>query len=386
MKTSKRRGLKKLENRSGAERFGYIVNTMDVEAKRIMALSISKLYSLRTQRGGLRLHRSLLLSMTVRAARDIYHIAQMLKDAEEEQVVPCAPVVASEEPMEISKDSPQNLTPKEFAIKPQEPKETQEEDKENRCASERHSRKRRGNTALETDFLPLKKEKMETDEEKQHLQGEVLRTHNGNSCRQTETLTAFPTNRTIGACWTRHGLDLFANRFPSMGISWTNWFRSDRLCSPTPVRPAQLAIWAPRKARISRNTGQVVDTVIPSATESTELLRCSVRGDRWLCWLTFGLVELGSKALMSSIQVYELYNLKQEQRWWCMRQNTAVWHLNMSLPISLLHWSIAHNINLRRTWWTDNIWSWFQCSLVAINIQMFEKHPVVIFHFKTETF
>ncbi|XP_052425188.1 immediate early response gene 2 protein-like [Carassius gibelio] len=165
---------------------------MDVEAKRIMALSISKLYSLRTQRGGLRLHRSLLLSMTVRAARDIYHTAQLLRDAEEEQVVPCAPEAAPEEPMEISKD-----TPKEVAVKP---KETLQEDKENRCASEQHSRKRRGKTALEADFLPLKKAKMETDEEKQHLQGEVLRTNNGNSCRQTETLTSFPSNRAIVAC------------------------------------------------------------------------------------------------------------------------------------------------------------------------------------------
>ncbi|XP_026131212.1 immediate early response 2b [Carassius auratus] len=165
---------------------------MDVEAKRIMALSISKLYSLRTQRGGLRLHRSLLLSMTVRAARDIYHTAQLLRDAEEEQVVPCAPEAAPEEPMEISKD-----TPKEVAVKP---KETLQEDKENRCASEQHSRKRRGKTALEADFLPLKKAKMETDEEKQHFQGEVLRTNNGNSCRQTETLTSFPSNRAVVAC------------------------------------------------------------------------------------------------------------------------------------------------------------------------------------------
>lgn len=173
---------------------------MDVEAKRIMALSISKLYSLRTQRGGLRLQRSLLLSMTMRAARDIYHTAQLLRDAEEEQVVPCAPDAAPEEPMEITKDSPQTLTPKEVPMKPQESKETPEEDKENRCASERHSRKRRGKTALETDFLPLKKAKMDTDEEKQHLQDEVLRTNNGNSCRQAETLNAFPTNRAIVAC------------------------------------------------------------------------------------------------------------------------------------------------------------------------------------------
>jgi len=167
---------------------------MDVEAKRIMALSISKLYSLRTQRGGLRLHRSLLLSMTMRAARDIYHSVQQLRDAEEEQVVPCAP----EEPMEITKDSPQ--TPNEVVLKSQEPKDTLVEDKENLCASERHSRKRRGKTALEPDFLPPKKARMDTDEEKQHLQSEVLRTNNGNSCRQVETLTAFTTNRAIGAC------------------------------------------------------------------------------------------------------------------------------------------------------------------------------------------
>ncbi|XP_043108219.1 immediate early response 2b [Puntigrus tetrazona] len=173
---------------------------MDVEAKRIMALSISKLYSLRTQRGGLRLHRSLLLSMTMRAARDIYHTAQLLREAEEEQVVPCAPDAAPEEPMEISKDSPQTSTLKEVAVKHQEPEDTLEEDKENRCASERHSRKRRGKTALETDFLPLKKAKMDTDEEKQHLQGEVLRTNNGHGCRQAETLTAFPTNRAVAAC------------------------------------------------------------------------------------------------------------------------------------------------------------------------------------------
>ncbi|XP_077059794.1 immediate early response 2b [Siphateles boraxobius] len=167
---------------------------MDVEAKRIMALSISKLYSLRTQRGGLRLHRSLLLSMTMRAARDIYHTAQQLRDAEEDQVVPCTP----EEPMEITKESSQ--TPIEVAMKPQEPKDTLAEDKENLCASERHSRKRRGKTALEPDFLPLKKARMDTDEEKENLQSEVLRTNNGNSCRQAETLTAFTTNRAIGAC------------------------------------------------------------------------------------------------------------------------------------------------------------------------------------------
>ncbi|XP_051528206.1 immediate early response gene 2 protein-like [Myxocyprinus asiaticus] len=175
---------------------------MDVEAKRIMTLSVSKLYSLRIQRGGLRLHRSLLLSMTMRATRDIYHTAVRLKDTEwDEQVVPCVSEAATEEPMDTSKDqttvsdSVMTETPKEISVNPQEPKEKLEEDEENRVAHncERRSRKRRGKTAVEPDFLPLKKARMDTDDE-------VLRTNDGNSCRQAETLTAFPTNRAIGAC------------------------------------------------------------------------------------------------------------------------------------------------------------------------------------------
>ncbi|XP_051532461.1 immediate early response gene 2 protein-like [Myxocyprinus asiaticus] len=181
---------------------------MDVEAKRIMALSVSKLYSLRIQRGGLRLHRSLLLSMTMRAARDIYHTAVLLKDTEEMQVVPCASEPATEEPMDTSKDqstvseSAVTEAPKEISAKPQEPKEAPEEDKENRGAHQcaRHSRKRSGKTAVEPDFLPRKKARMDTTDDKQHAQGEVLRTTHENSCRQAETLTAFPTNRAIGAC------------------------------------------------------------------------------------------------------------------------------------------------------------------------------------------
>ncbi|KAI7795105.1 immediate early response 2b [Triplophysa rosa] len=155
---------------------------MDVEARRIMALSISKLYSSRTQRGGLRLHRSLLLSMTMRAARDIYHAA-----VEQEQVVPCAP----EEPMDTKEQDTVNDSLKE--VNTREPKDNLEEDKENQDSK---SRKRRVKTAIEPDFLPPKKARMDTDEERQ----EVLKPNNGNGCRQTETLTAFPTNRAIVAC------------------------------------------------------------------------------------------------------------------------------------------------------------------------------------------
>lgn len=153
-----------------------------------MAVSISKLYSSRTQRGGLRLHRSLLLSMTMRAARDIYHAAVQLRQSEDEQVVPCVP----EEPMDTKDQttvSELTVTPKE--VNPHEPKDILEEDKENRDTSERHSRKRRGKTALEPDFLPLKKARMDTDEDRQYVQSEVLKPNNG--------LTAFPLNRAITA-------------------------------------------------------------------------------------------------------------------------------------------------------------------------------------------
>lgn len=169
---------------------------MDTEARRIMALSISKLYSSRTQCGGLRLHRSLLLSMTMRAARDIYHAAVLLRESEQEQVVPCAP----EEPMDTKyhgtvKDTEDQDTVNDSLkeVNTREPKDNLEEDKENHDSK---SRKRRGKTAIEPDFLPPKKARMDTDEERQ----EVLKPNNGNSCRQTETLTAFPTNRAVVAC------------------------------------------------------------------------------------------------------------------------------------------------------------------------------------------
>ncbi|XP_030637873.1 immediate early response 2b [Chanos chanos] len=177
---------------------------MDVEAKRIMALSITKLYSSRTQRGGLRLHRSLLLSMVMRSARDIYHSARLQS---EEQTVPCVQELATEEPMDTSKDQGEviDTTPTTASDIPTVEcgdKEVEEDDKENNCLekSDRQSRKRRGKTAVEPDFLPLKKARMETEEEKHVTQGAVLRTNNGNSCRPVDTLTPLPINCAVGAC------------------------------------------------------------------------------------------------------------------------------------------------------------------------------------------
>uniref|UniRef100_A0A4W4E0L3 Immediate early response 2b n=1 Tax=Electrophorus electricus TaxID=8005 RepID=A0A4W4E0L3_ELEEL len=130
---------------------------MDVkaEAKRIMAVSISKLYTSRTQRGGLRLHRSLLLSMVIKSARDIYHAALMSNTAE--KVVPCSPEPETEGRMGTSTDLT-TLPDSSVTLSP-EAGATTGENKENMgCLKPvRDSRKRPGKTVAEPDFLPLKK-------------------------------------------------------------------------------------------------------------------------------------------------------------------------------------------------------------------------------------
>ncbi|XP_051898016.1 immediate early response gene 2 protein-like [Pristis pectinata] len=45
---------------------------MKAEAQRVMAVALGKMYSCRLQRGGARLHRSLLLSLVLRGAQDVY--------------------------------------------------------------------------------------------------------------------------------------------------------------------------------------------------------------------------------------------------------------------------------------------------------------------------
>lgn len=185
-------------------------NTMDVntEAKRIMAVSISKLYASRSQRGGMRLHRSLLLSMVMRSARDIYHSACLAREKEEQN----AQLLASkEEPMDTTKPAcDQNeacqpelpVTPTSSTPEPHTAEQTQDEiktvnavdksveDKENRgpgVSPDRHSRKRRGKAAVAPDFLPIKRARLE------------LRGSRGNSCRFGDTLNTLSLNRAIAA-------------------------------------------------------------------------------------------------------------------------------------------------------------------------------------------
>lgn len=59
------------------------------EAQRIMTLSVWKMYHSRMQRGGLRLHRSLQLSLVMRSARELYLSAKV--EAHEQPEVPSLP-------------------------------------------------------------------------------------------------------------------------------------------------------------------------------------------------------------------------------------------------------------------------------------------------------
>ncbi|KAM9792888.1 immediate early response 2b [Neosynchiropus ocellatus] len=131
---------------------------MDVnaEARRILAVSVSKLYASRTQRGGMRLHRSLLLSLVMRSARDIYHSSR------ESETPPAEPMESghraeTDGPL-LSSGEP---NPEANA---DDGRETSE-DKEN-ASPARASRKRRGKASAAPDFLPSKRARLESGEER----------------------------------------------------------------------------------------------------------------------------------------------------------------------------------------------------------------------------
>uniref|UniRef100_A0A3Q0SVR3 Immediate early response 2b n=1 Tax=Amphilophus citrinellus TaxID=61819 RepID=A0A3Q0SVR3_AMPCI len=129
---------------------------VNIEARRILAVSISKLYASRTQRGGLRLHRSLLLSLVMRSARDIYHSSR-------ESEGPSGAQSAPEEPMDTS-SSPGEQT--RLPEPQQEPAfNSAETDKEN-LSPAKQSRKRRGKASAAPDFLPSKRARLEPGEER----------------------------------------------------------------------------------------------------------------------------------------------------------------------------------------------------------------------------
>lgn len=167
---------------------------VNAEARRILAVSISKLYASRTQRGGLRLHRSLLLSLVMRSARDIYHSSR-------ESEGPTA-----EEPMDTSSSPGEEEQQQQAAVVP-EPQpalisseesldsldEETTEDKENQSPA-RQSRKRRGKASAAPDFLPIKRARLEPGEERYAAPLGSCRAGAGDS------LAALSLNRVIPAC------------------------------------------------------------------------------------------------------------------------------------------------------------------------------------------
>lgn len=138
---------------------------VSTEAKRIMVVALGKLYSSRSQRGGLRLHRSLLLTLVMKSARDMYHAAQATAETpacEQQESTTEPPCAALELQSPASTAEPRTLPREEVAPSPTELRPAAV-DKENVCPSPPtpHSRKRRGKAAAEPDFLPCKKAKLE---------------------------------------------------------------------------------------------------------------------------------------------------------------------------------------------------------------------------------
>lgn len=194
---------------------------VSAEAKRIMVVALGKLYSSRSQRGGLRLHRSLLLTLVMKSARDMYHAAQATAEgvasgwehqhSTAETEITTEPDGARLEPQGSS--SPATTTPRtspreEVAGSPTELRydaqaRTGAENKENLCPNSRaqHSRKRRGKAAVEPDFLPCKKAKLEQENCAQQLiVSSVLMDYVNCGSELGKPPTPMPLQRAIAAC------------------------------------------------------------------------------------------------------------------------------------------------------------------------------------------
>ncbi|XP_041789846.1 immediate early response 2b [Chelmon rostratus] len=177
---------------------------VNAEARRILAVSISKLYASRTQRGGLRLHRSLLLSMVMRSARDIYHSSRESEGPSGAQSTPEEPMDTSSGPGEqtgLPEPAQPEPQPALNSAEPasEEPDSADEdsdseitEDKEN-LSPARQSRKRRGKASAAPDFLPSKRARLEPGEERYAAPLGSCRAGAG------ESLTALSLNRVIPA-------------------------------------------------------------------------------------------------------------------------------------------------------------------------------------------
>lgn len=123
---------------------------MDVsdEAKRIMVSAVEKLKHSRSQRGGLRLHRTLLLTLAIRSARDLFFAAQTVMETQ----MTAEPNGATSGHLRSLSSAGEEVEPS-----PRDPS-CGGPNKGNLClrSSVQPSRKRRAKASAEPDFLPCK--------------------------------------------------------------------------------------------------------------------------------------------------------------------------------------------------------------------------------------
>nr|XP_060620909.1 immediate early response gene 2 protein [Anolis sagrei ordinatus] len=153
------------------------------EAQRIMTMSVWKMYHSRMQRGGLRLHRSLQLSLVMRSARDLY-LSAKLEDDGEDEAMPAAhanqgldgepspptpfPAAAQEEPP----PEPMDTQPEAEAVERRAESAPPSSRTWSRAGAAKASRKRRSSSlgkmgALEAGLAPSKKARLATEEEEE---------------------------------------------------------------------------------------------------------------------------------------------------------------------------------------------------------------------------
>lgn len=183
--------------------------TMDVsaQAKRIMVHALGKLYTLRTQRGGLRLHRSLLITLMMKTAREMYHRHQETLEQPEvaeksanatglsELTTDTACIVQKAQNMNTSETQTECPEKTRVQKNSQPDQRANVENKENRSLTrpDHCSRKRRGKAAAEPDFIPYKKAKIE-EVRRNPL---IITATFVNSCRDNESLSHLSIPRTI---------------------------------------------------------------------------------------------------------------------------------------------------------------------------------------------
>lgn len=186
---------------------------MDVtaEAKQIMIQALGKMYSSRTQRGGLRLHRSLLLTLVMKSARDIYHSARLQSEnkghCDKPGVTENTP--QTEEPMDTTSSAvsevPSVATQSMEDVRERDPhlnspaEPTADKENCNPSRPDRHSRKRRSKTATEPDFLPCKKAKLNSGEVRGILQ--TSQNNSANCGRKLDSLSLVHMPRAIVTFW-----------------------------------------------------------------------------------------------------------------------------------------------------------------------------------------